>query len=231
MAKYGVRAGALILAAAALAVSARAGAATVYDLNSQWSNASNPNGPWALLQGATPLPADADWTPLSDTDPAYTKKSGQHIAQPAWAPGNQAGSFLPAWFKATVTPKTAGADWKRGDIVFHTTDNFNGQGSGPASVLFTVPAAGKATISGYVYNGRNNLNRDQVWQVLVAGAVVASGDLPGNGSVTRKNPTKFKLPAMKVEVDETIQLIATENGGNDGAGDFVGTDLTIKLSP
>jgi hypothetical protein len=227
-----MRAGALIvIAVTAAVVPGRASATTLYDLKSQWSNASNPNGPWTLLQGATALPADADWTPLSDTDPAYTKKNGRHIAQPAWAPGNQAGSFLPGWFKAAVNPQTAGADWKRGDIVFHTTDNFNGQGSGPASVLFTVPAAGKATISGYIYNGRNNLDRDQVWQLLVAGAVVASGDLPGNGSVTRKTPTKFKLPAMSVEAGETIQLIATENGGPSGAGDFLGTDLTIRLSP
>jgi hypothetical protein len=228
-----MRASALItiaVAAAAVSGPARA-AATVYDLNSQWSNASNPNGPWVLLQGATALPFDADWTALSDTDPAYTKKNGKHIAQPAWAPGNQQATYLPAWFKAVVTPKTSGADWKRGDVVFHTTDTENGQGSGPASVLFTVPVAGKATISGYIYNGRNNLGRDQVWQLLVAGTVVASGDLPGNGSVTRKSPTKFNLPTMKVEAGEAIQLMATENGGDNGFGDFLGTDLTIKLSP
>jgi len=207
------------------------GAATVYDLKSQWSNTSNPNGPWSLLQGSTPLPFDPDWTALSDYDPAYTKKNGKHIAQPAWAPGNQQATYLPAWFKAVVTPKTAGADWQRGDIVFHTTDTENGQGSGPASVAFTVPAAGKATISGYIYNGRNNLDRDQVWQLLVAGSVVAFGDLPGNGTVTRKTRTTFKLPAMKVQAGEEIQLIAVENGGDNGAGDFLGTDLTIKLSP
>jgi hypothetical protein len=221
----------LAFAFVALSVGLARAADTVYDLNSDWSNITNPNGPWTLMQGSAALPHDPDWTALSETDPAYTRKDGKHIAQPAWAPGNQQADYLPAWFKAAVNPKTAGADWKRGDIVFHTTDTGNGQGSGSASVLFTVPTAGRAIVSGYIYNGRNNLGRDQVWQLLVAGSVVASGDLPGNGTVTRKTKTVFKLPAMRVQAGEEIQLIGVENSGDPGGGDFLGTDLKVILSP
>ena len=35
------------------------GSTTVYDLSSNWSNSSNPNGPWSYNQGSTPLPFSA----------------------------------------------------------------------------------------------------------------------------------------------------------------------------
>ena len=69
-----------------------------------------------------------------------------------------------------------------------------------------------------------------MWQLLVNGAAVASGDLPGNGTVTRTNPTKINEASMSLAAGDTIQLIATENGGADGAGDFIGTDLKVSVS-
>ena len=62
------------------------------------------------------LPRDKDWTAISNADAAYNPPTG-HIRQPAWAPGNQAGHYLPGWFKAAVTPSDSAYGWRKGDII------------------------------------------------------------------------------------------------------------------
>ena len=131
-----------IVVALAFAATTTATGATTYDLRGNWRATANPNGPWTLVQGATPLPPDRDWTPISSVDPAYNPSGGKHIRQPAYAPGNQNGNFLPAFFKAAVTPVTSGNGWLKGDVVMHTTDTANGSGEGVAAVVFTAPATG-----------------------------------------------------------------------------------------
>jgi hypothetical protein len=122
-------------------------AAATYDLKKQWTNAANPNGVWTMVEAASVLPRDKDWTAISAVDAAYNPPTG-HLRQPAFAPGNVAGHYLPAWFKAAVTPSDALYGWRKGDIIMHTTDVFNGIGSGSAALVFTLPSAGMDTLSG-----------------------------------------------------------------------------------
>ena len=68
------------------AIASPGSATPLYDLNSDWSNTANPNGPWAYYGGTTLLPYDANWTP-----------SGCIL--PAFAPGNASGSYLPVIFQ------------------------------------------------------------------------------------------------------------------------------------
>src|SRR5690349_21625112 len=106
-----------------------------YDLTQDWSNTINPNGPWALLQGTTPLPFDPNWIPAGHPFP---------ILQPAWAPSNDFGNFLPVWFKSTNT-FAAGADngaINIGNVYVHPTDYANGGGNGIANVQFITPTQG-----------------------------------------------------------------------------------------
>ena len=219
-----------IIASIALAIATTtvttAHGATTYDLKSGWRTSANPNGPWTLVQGATPLPLDSDWTPISNADSAYNPAGGHHIRQPGFAPGNQNGDFLPAFFKAAVTPAGASFGWLKGDIVMHTTDAFNGIGEGVAAVVFTAPATGVPRISGYVYNARN-LGRPQAWQVSVNGAVKASGALPGDGTITRSAKTVINIGAVALNAGDTVTLTLYENGGQSGPGDFIGTDLKV----
>ncbi len=217
--------GGIALVLAATTATAALGA-TTYDLKMDWRTTVNPNGPWTLVQGATPLPYDKDWTPLSTTDPAYNPAGGRHIRQPGFAPGNGNGDFLPAFFKAAVTPAGAGFGWLKGDIVMHATDAFNGVGEGVAAVVFTSPASGVPRVSGYVYNARN-IGRPQAWRVSVNGAVKASGALPGNGTITRSTKTVIDIGAVALNLGDTVTLTLYENGGAGGAGDFIGTDLKV----
>jgi len=97
-----------------------------FSLSGDWSNSTNPNGPWSYNQGSTPLPLVTDW------NAAGTAFVGCN--QPAWAPSNIAGKFLPALMKAnSCTAKDLGNDPNNGkanavpgDIVVHTVDGYNG---------------------------------------------------------------------------------------------------------
>lgn len=211
---------------ATLAFCATASAAT-YDLKTQWSNAANPDGVWTLEQGALALPRDKDWTAISNADAAYNPPAG-HIRQPAWAPGNQAGHYLPAWFKAAVTPSDPAYGWRKGDIIMHTTDAFNGIGFGLAALVFTSPAAGSASVTGYLYNARN-MQRPQAWTLTVDGNVIASGRLPGDGTFTRGHRQPLKLTGVPLQTGSTVVLTVYEDGGDHGPGDFVGLDLKVTL--
>lgn len=201
------------------ALPASAVTVTTYDLGLNWSDVNNPNGPWSYRQGTSALPFDSDWTPVSNSLGEYNPMSG-HIAQPAWAPGNVPGSFLPAWFRSKVDVSSGSGDWKANDVVVHTTDPSNGGSNGPANVVWTCPVGGKVAVSGFVWNARNqglNLN----------GGVKASGSLPGNGTITRTNPTKFHLAPRTLVVGDTIELMISNTTT---FGDFVGADLQIKLT-
>jgi hypothetical protein len=197
----------LSLATASVLVCASANA-TTYDLNSSWSDSSNPNGPWAILQGASLLPSQ-NWVAIT-------------VPQPAWAVGAGA---VPAWFKAqaTGTADCGGCDWNIGDVVAHTTTG----GGDLVNVQFTTPTAGVADISGLVWNARN-IGRAQGWDLYVGTGLATSGSLPGDGSITEGNATTFNLPGILLSAGETVDL--TLFAVNGGTGDFIGNDLTINLT-
>ncbi len=203
-----------VVAGAALLLFAPAANATTYDLNSDWSNTSNPNGPWALLQGNAPLPFVPGWTGINS----------------AWAPSNNNGNFLPGWFQANETGASAcgsNCDWNVGDVIMHTVDASNGNPSlGVANVQFTSPTAGVADISGVLWNARN-IGRSQGWDLYVGGLLVDSGSLPGNGTITESDPTTFNLAGILLSANETVDLAIFNTGGT---GDFVGNDLTINFT-
>lgn len=148
------------------------------NLAGDWSDTDNPFGPWTIREGNRQLPGLANW--------------GQFpYPQPAWAPSSRAGNFLPAWFKAAG----AGAveyrqDWRRGDVVVHTTDSTNGASSGIANVLWTSSFDGAVSISGGVWNARNN-GRANMWLIMVNGHEVTSATLFSNDGHDRENPYLF----------------------------------------
>lgn len=214
---------AFLIGAAVFAANA---SATTYDLQKQWPSNMNPKGQWRLVEGTNILPHDGDWTPISSALPEYNPVTG-HIRQPAWAPGNKAGFFLPAWFKAAVSANSNGVVWNQGDVVVHTTDAANGIRKGIAMAQFTVPSAGTAKISGTAWNARN-MNRSQEFEVLVNGTSVAIGLLAGDGTSTRAHPSIFNVPSMSVSAGDIVTLEIYRNGEY---GDLVGCDMKIVIAP
>jgi len=198
--------------------------ADTFDLTADWSNSANPNGPWSYREGNTVLPLMSTWV---------------FPGQPAWAPGNVSGNFLPGWFRAvpgdTGASFCGGCNWQPGDVVVHTNDAFNGNPAlGNANVLFTSPISGVADISGLLWNARNWVGfgtpRPQQWDLFVNGVLLDSGSLPGDGTIDRSSPTTLILSNILLQMNDTFDLAIFETGTM-GAGDFVGADLRIDITP
>jgi len=192
--------------------------AVVFNLATEWSDSSNPSGQWTYREGNNPLPSVADWT--------WVNAGG--IAQPAWAPSNTGGNYLPAWFKVTEVA----FDFQIGDVIVHTTDFANGGSSGIANLLFTSPISGVADISGAIWNARNTLSRAQRWELRVDGILVDSGLLPGNGTVTKASPDAINLSNISLDLSDLIILSIFVDASNTSLlGDFIGVSLNIDITP
>ena len=225
---------ALMVAAFACRLLGVPATAAVFDLQSDWNEPNNPNGPWTLRDGDNVMPFLADYTFWSNFDSAYNPPSG-HISQPTFIYGDVPGNINPSWFKAAVTPAGDAVhtyDWLVGDIVAHTTDNFNGAGRGDPNVLWTTPSAGTAHIYGNVWDGRTSLNRPDAWELWVTQGLVttlfASGNLAGNNtdSVSRATPALFDFTNVALAEDDTVMLKFYRTGE---VGDFIGFNLTVDF--
>jgi hypothetical protein len=224
------------LAALWFSVPAPVGASVIADLSGDWSNVNNPNhtnpnGTWAYRQGTIDLPLISPWTADSQGSPGFTACN-----QPAWAPSNTAGNFLPAEFKAnscaanyfnSLSPSPGDHP---GDVIMHTVDPFNGNPAlGVGNYLFTSAVnAGRVTISGMVWDASlfYGLLRPQDWALLLNGALIDSGSL--SGLISRSEAQTFDL-SETLGIGDTVELELYE-APTAAAGFFVGAELTIATT-
>ncbi|MGA2858340.1 MAG: hypothetical protein ABSE40_15825, partial [Candidatus Sulfotelmatobacter sp.] len=152
--------------------------------------------------------------------------------QPAWAPSNNAGDFLPALMKANscaakdfgTDPHNGLANVMTGDIVVHTVDSVNGNPTlGLANLHFTVPAGdpSRYQITGSVWDAALDTSRPQGWILLVNGVQKAAGSLAGN--VPRSQAQTFNI-TVNLAGGDTVDLELFKNGE---FGYFVGTNMTL----
>jgi hypothetical protein len=204
-----------------------AGASTTFSLSANWSDTTNPNGPWSYNQDTKPLPLVPVWTGAGSALVGCN--------QPAWAPSNNSGDFLPAMMKPNACsakffgtdPHNGLANVMAGDIVVHTVDSANGNPSlGVATFHFTVPTGDPGTyqITGSVWDAALNLgtSRPQEWILLVNGSQKATGILAGN--IPRSEAETFNITANLAGGD-TVDLELLRDGS--GFGYFVGTNMTL----
>ena len=201
-----------------------AASAAVYDLNTDWSDSANPNGPWSYNEGINPLPHVDSWQGLAGD---FTS------AQPAWARGAVGNTNLPCWFKSSATVGIV-HDWQTGDVLAHTTDNFNGVGSGPANVTWTSPDNGVVNISGAVWMGRD-IGRGNHWTLLHNANVLTQGDIFSGDTYSRSNPFNFTngsggtavLTNRSVATGDIIKLQLDKTST---PGDYAGVNFTIQFT-
>lgn len=197
----------------------------VYDLTSDWSETSNPNGAWTYRQGDVPLP-HVDWW--------QRQGGGWSAAQPGWARSEDANTRLPFWFKSNGT-ETFANDFDPGDIVVHTTDGTNGSGSGVASAAWTSPGYGTAKVEGAVWIGRD-IGRSMNWRVVQGCTQYAAGSLSSGDAFSRANPATFASGAGTVGALDAIvvragSVLALELPTTSGSGDFVGVKFKVTFTP
>jgi hypothetical protein len=205
-------------------VRARAGF-IVYDLASDWSDTSNPNGTWSYRQGSSLLPEVPNFS--------FGDSVNFPTTQPACAPSNNPGDFLPAVFRAGSVPSFTGVNWQVGDVVVHTTDSINGPSSGPANILWTSPKAGTVTISGSAWQAATIAGRDNSWSLFVNGNLISSGASIDTGGPDRAHPFLFSngtggtaALTQNVAAGSTIELEIVKTATS-LPGYFVGVNFTI----
>lgn len=200
-------------------------ASLVYDLKMDWSDAANPNGPWSYREGNNALPHVADWQGLSGDFTAV---------QPAWARFETGSSNLPVWMKI-ASPNAVSGDWQIGDIVTHSTDGFNGIGSGLSNVIWTSPFNGMIDVSGATWMGRD-IGRGNHWEIVLNGTLLTQGDIFSGDSFNRSSPFNFAagsggptvLNQIPVFTGDVLKLQFTKTSG---PGDYAGINLTISAVP
>lgn len=192
--------------------------AQTWNLRTDWSETANPNGPWSLNAGTTPLPHIS----------GSTLPGGALVNQPGWAPCSSCRGF---WFKAVVTPPNT--DWLLGDIVVHTQDQAN---QPAANVTWTSPVNGFASLAGSVWMDDFFSARGNQWNLYIKGALVSSGQLSGTDPYSRSSP--FNLAAgsggasplqnIPVSVGDvfTLEVVRTTFDGY-----FIGTELSVTAVP
>ncbi len=199
--------------------------AAVHDLKADWSDLQNPNGVWTYRHGTIGLPHVN----------AFQGLSGDFgSAQPAWARTATGNTNLPAWFKSSATVNIA-HDWLTGDIIMHSTDGFNGVGSGDGNVIWTSPINGFATISGSVWMGRD-IGRGNHWALFNDGILLTEGDIASGDIYNRNSPYHFSngsggafvLQNIPVSIGEVFELRITKTSS---FGDYAGVNFTVNTTP
>jgi hypothetical protein len=103
----------------------------------------------------------------------------------------------------------------------HSTDGFNGIGSGVGNVIWTSPINGTATISGNVWMGRD-INRLNHWALYNNSVLVTDGDIFSGDPYNRASPFNFAngsggplvLQNIPVALGSVFELRITRTSGH-----------------
>ncbi len=207
-------------------------ASMIFDLNSDWSIATNPfGGVWSLNAGTLPLSFVSD---LSTTgiDTWATP-------QPGWSARflNPINEIIPAWFKAnaTFTGVAAGSiDWQSGDVVVHTSGNPSAQ----SILTWASPMDGVIDVSGSVWAARN-ISRSNDWTLILensgGSSVLSQGSVFDGDAFDRENPFNFilgtddptTLLGIPVAAGDVLQL---HLGSATSSADYVGMNMNVTVT-
>lgn len=192
------------LMASIMALFAFAGtaAAQTWDLKTDWSNSSNPNGVWKyLVAGAL----GASGTRCCDA-------FGPPGAPPIW------GSGYLGWSQSNGS-ESGSFDLQLGDIYGHDDSQ------GRISVMWTSPFAGLVNVSGGTWMLRD-IGRTSNWSVRLNFTPQVSGLIFSGDPWDRANPATFDFDVM-VQAGDRIEFSQITFGG---PGDYSGVNLTVTTA-
>ena len=215
----------ILLSLALLIIIPAARAGNVANLAADWSDTNNPNsttfGTWSYRAGSTLLPEVPNWNGNNTTG----------FTQPAWAPSNTAGDYIPAEFKTTSVPTGIRLARRRRR---RPHDGYSERGlARPGQLPLDQSRTGTVTISGDVWAAATIAGRDNAWSLLVNGVAVTGGTnidaydranpfLFGNGTGGTGALTQHVTAGSTIE----LEIFRTSNPGY-----FVGANLIITSVP
>jgi hypothetical protein len=197
----------------------------IYDLNSDWSNTQNPNGPWAYNYNDSPITefqtfwwGQAGWGNNYLGDGGILKGS---------SPAGMVDPF------GQVTPPAN--DWQPGDVMLHALSIPYGGDSTFLNVTWTSPGDGSISITGRAWDGQIFPGRDVSWSLSVGGQILAHRssvfglyrtDAAAQFAANLSGAQSLEL--IPITQGETVQfLVAAQTY----YGQFVGLDETITFTP
>ncbi|HYB98838.1 MAG TPA: hypothetical protein VEC57_06840 [Candidatus Limnocylindrales bacterium] len=197
------------------------GLCQTYDVKEDWSETSNPNGPWSYREGGNPLPHVEAWQRIA---------GGWSEFQPGWAESEDDTNRLPFWFQSNGKA-TFERDFLAGDIVVHTWDASNGQGNGQAELVWTSPFDGVISITGSTWMGRD-IGRAINWSLLHEDTVLTTGSISSGDIYSRGAPFHFAAGSGGAGVLENIEVAAGDEirlrmETASSSGDFAGVRMEV----
>lgn len=204
------------VALATLPIVASAGLS--WDLRRDWSDSANPNGPWSYNNDNTTL------THIGGS----TLPGGALVSQPGWASCSSCRGF---WFKSSIVP--INVDWKIGDIIVHTQDQYISPYDHAANVTWTSPISGMINIIGNVWMDDYYAARGNQWNLYIKGILASSGQLSGSDAYDRDHPFSLLTGSggaspffdVAVSIGDIVKLEIVRTTFD---GFFVAEDLTIS---
>lgn len=209
-------------------VSALSALAATYDLRTDFDATNNPNGAWSYTVAGTPLA----YTAVPSSPNALNGAAGHGFL-------GAATDFSVGPIMISVTTSGSGVapytdeDFEEGDLIAHSTNFDNGNGSNSLFINWTAPIAGMVTYTGRIWfahspvanEGRSNNFEITVDGVSTDSGVVSPGANPGN---RRSNALVFDLLLpMSVDAGDVVALRLSPT--NAGVGSLAGIEWTIEL--
>jgi len=185
--------------------------AAVYDLQSDWSESSNPNGPWAFRHGSTLL------TWFSEIPVTGIANQGM------WGTSNVIGNFVPVAFRAAYDGSVIGLDYLAGDIFLGARDFANGSMNGVGTIAWTSPVSGTIDITGSIWTMRA-IGRSTDWALVLDDTTLNGGNLSG-ATHSRNNALPLNFTGLAVSIGDVLEF-RFDTPANQ-LGDPLGLSLTI----
>ncbi|MGD9693673.1 MAG: hypothetical protein AB7G17_06530 [Phycisphaerales bacterium] len=152
------------------------------NLTTDWSNTTNPFGPWSMREAFHLLPFVPSW---------QTTLGGWAEPQPGWAKSANGLNRVPFFFQSNGA-ETFTHDWTAGQIVCRTWDSANGIGNGQAAATWTASEQGVAFVSGAVWLGRD-VGNSANWRISLNLAHRSGGSLTTGDPYSSSSPFNLAL--------------------------------------
>lgn len=179
--------------------------AQTYDLKTDWSDVSNPNGVWSyLVDGVAPSASIRGSDTFGPPGPPVIWGAG-HIG---WSQSNGSQSGY--------------LDDEIGDIYGHE------EIAAPISITWTSPSADTVHAFGGLWAMREGRSND--WSIVLNGVTLqASGVVADGDPFDRNNPNPFDFTTF-VNPGDVLELTISPTSGQ-LSGDYVGANFTVEVIP
>ncbi len=193
-----------------------------YDLATDFSDTSNPDGVWSYLQGTTPLPFNVQPTDSNSLDPAAANGYFGVAANFSVAP-----FVLQTSADGSAALPFTDNDFLAGDVLVHSTNPGTGA---PVFIDWTAPSAGTITLSGEVWYAHSQVTRSNDYSLTLGGGSALESGTVTNGDGLNAPSTFAIVTSMTVTPGEVLALELTPTAGQ-SFGSLAGVDLTVNLTP